>query len=61
MLRAEVLRGEVGPRRSAAPPEPSPSPAAPPFPTSRACAVTPVYLRDVFDKWVEAKPRSADT
>ena len=54
ILRAEILRGG-----SSQSPQPIPAvgwtvaqPAADPRPEP------PTYLRDVYDKWVEAKPRS---
>lgn len=61
MLRAEILRGEVGPRRAVPAAQSTPAPAALPSPPSAMCTPSPIYLRDVFDRWVEAKPRSADT
>lgn len=60
ILRAEILRGGV--------PQPEVSVATACAPASVAAPADqqsframPMYLRDVFDKWVEAKPRSGDT
>jgi integrase len=65
MLRAEILRGEVAraeaPNPSHVPATHPPGVAYLPTPTVATSAPAAVYLRDVFDKWVEAKPRSADT
>lgn len=60
MLRAEVLRGELsqGRARSADQAAADALPSSVPVP---AAATEPIYLRDVYDKWVDAKSRSADT
>ncbi|HZY18246.1 MAG TPA: hypothetical protein VFE82_07170 [Ramlibacter sp.] len=61
MLRVDILRGEVNAQRASPTAARRPALDAAPNVSSPACAVPPVYLRDVFDKWVEPKARTADS
>ncbi len=62
VLRAEILNGDGVFSEQV---QSSPTVSPPPLPNlapGRSTATTmPVYLSDVFDKWVDAKPRSDDT
>jgi integrase len=58
MLRADILRGDLrGDLRG----QDVPASATALSPPASVISARDIYLRDVFDKWVEAKPRSDDT